>query len=51
MNVLILTAKYGMGHYTASISLKQELENENVQVEVVDFFDIIFPKIDRKSVV
>ena len=45
MNILILTAKYGMGHYTASTSLKQELENENVQVEVVDFFDIIFPKI------
>lgn len=45
MNVLILTAKYGMGHYTASMALKQELENENVQVEVVDFFDIIFPKI------
>lgn len=45
MNVLILTAKYGMGHYTASMALKQELESESVQVEVVDFFDIIFPKI------
>ena len=45
MNILILTAKYGMGHYTASLSLKQELENENTKVEVIDFLDIIFPKI------
>lgn len=45
MNILILTAKYGMGHYTASMSLKQELENENIKVEIVDFFEIIFPKI------
>ncbi len=44
MNILILTAKYGMGHYTASMSLKQELENKNTHVEVIDFFDIIFPK-------
>lgn len=49
MNIVILTAKYGMGHYTASISLKQELENknENIHVEIVDFFEIIFPKINR----
>lgn len=45
MNILILTAKYGMGHYTASMSLKQELENDNVNVEVIDFFEIIYPKI------
>lgn len=45
MNILILTAQYGMGHYTASMSLKQELENEVTNVEVVDFLDIIFPSI------
>lgn len=45
MNVLILTVKYGMGHYTAAMSLKQELENETTEVEVVDFFDVIFPRI------
>lgn len=44
MNILILTAKYGMGHYTASMSLKQELENENTHVEVIDFFNVIFPR-------
>ena len=45
MNILILTAQYGMGHYTASMSLKQELENENTKVEVIDLLDIIFPTI------
>lgn len=44
MNILILTAKYGMGHYTVATSLKQELENESTKVEVIDFFDFIFPK-------
>lgn len=43
MNILILTAKYGMGHYSASISLKQELEKEDTNVEIVDFFEIVFP--------
>lgn len=45
MNILILTAKYGMGHYTASISIKEELENKNVHVDVVDFFEIMYPKL------
>lgn len=45
MNILILTAKYGMGHYMASNAIKQELENKNVHVDVIDFFDIIFPRI------
>lgn len=44
MNVLILTAKYGMGHYQVSTALKQQLENRNIQIEVVDFFELIFPK-------
>lgn len=47
MNVLILTAKCGMGHYIASMALKQELENEDVQVEVIDFFEVIFPTIHK----
>ena len=47
MNILILTAKYGMGHYTASMSLKQELEekNKDINIEVIDFFEVIFPKL------
>lgn len=47
MNVLILTAKYGMGHYTVSMALKQEIESEDIQVEVVDFFDVVFPKMKK----
>lgn len=47
MNILILTAKCGMGHYTASMALKQELENEDVQVQVIDFFEVIFPRINK----
>ena len=45
MNILILTAKYGMGHYTAAMSLKQELESENTNIDVSDFFEISYPKI------
>lgn len=43
MNILILTAKYGMGHYSASMSIKQRLEEKNATVEVVDFFEYVFP--------
>ena len=32
-DILILTAKYGMGHYTTSMSLKQELENAKTEEE------------------
>lgn len=46
MNVLILTAKYGMGHYQVSTALKQQLErrNKDINIEVIDFFELIFPK-------
>lgn len=47
MNILILTAKCGMGHYTASIALKQELENKDIYVDVIDFFDVIFPRMNK----
>lgn len=47
MNIVILTAKYGMGHYTAAMSLKQELENKDIDVEVVDFFEVVFPKLKK----
>lgn len=49
MNILILTAKFGMGHYNVAMSLKQDLENENTHVEVVDFFDMFFPR--TKSII
>lgn len=39
MNILILTGKFGMGHWSAAQSLRQQLQsgNANALVEVVDF--------------
>ena len=46
MNILILTGKFGMGHWSASQSLRQQLLHNfpDARVEVEDF-------LDRKSVV
>ena len=46
MNILILTGKFGMGHWSASESLRQQLLRAFPQMgaEVVDL-------VDRKSVV
>lgn len=40
MKILILTGKFGNGHWSASLSLKEELlrQDPRVQVEVADFF-------------
>lgn len=45
MNILILTGKFGMGHYSASNSLRQQLleEDESHSVEVVDFVEYALP--------
>lgn len=45
MNVLILTARCGMGHYSAAEAIKEELinKNENINIKVVDIFDYLFP--------
>ena len=43
MNVLILTGKFGMGHWSASQALQQQLEREGHQVHTVDFFDYAMP--------
>ena len=39
MNILILTGKFGMGHWVASQSLRQQLLHSfpDAEVEVVDF--------------
>lgn len=46
MNVLILTAKCGMGHYSASEAIKETLlaDNEEINVKIVDFFEYLFPQ-------
>ena len=33
-----------MGHYSTALTLKKELENKNIDVEVIDFYEYIFPK-------
>lgn len=45
MKVLILTARYGMGHISASESIKQDIikYNTSAEVEVVDFFEYSVP--------
>ena len=45
MRVLILTGKFGMGHYSASLSLRQELLRAfpGAQAEVVDLIAYLRP--------
>lgn len=46
MNLMILTGKFGMGHWAASLSLKQQLERSlGARVEVVDFFSAALPEL------
>lgn len=47
MNVLILTGKFGMGHWSAAQSLRQELlrSHPSAAVEVVDFLSYAMPNI------
>lgn len=46
MEILILTAKFGMGHYSASHSLKQQIQDKipGTTVSIIDFFDYTAPK-------
>ena len=46
MKLMILTGKFGMGHWAASLSLKQQLERGlSAKVEVVDFFAAALPEL------
>lgn len=49
MNILILTGKFGMGHWTASQSLRQQLLRRfpDASAEVVDFPAYAMPKLSR----
>lgn len=44
MKILILTGKFGMGHWSASQALQQQLEREEHEVQTVDFFDYAMPE-------
>ncbi|MEG2989282.1 MAG: glycosyltransferase [Oscillospiraceae bacterium] len=45
MKVLILTGKFGMGHWSASLSLQQQLEKgfPAADIRVLDFFEYAMP--------
>lgn len=46
MKLMILTGKFGMGHWAASLSLKQQLERSlGARVEVVDLFAAALPEL------
>ena len=44
MEILILTGKYGMGHWSAALSIQEQLEREGHQAQVVDFFAYALPE-------
>ena len=45
MNILILTGRFGMGHYSAAEAIKQELllTNADENVTIIDIMDYIAP--------
>lgn len=46
MKLMILTGKFGMGHWSASLSLKQQLERSlGARVEVVDLLSAALPEL------
>ena len=49
MKVLILTGKFGMGHYSVSEAIKQEIINKesSVEINVVDILDYLMPKASK----
>ena len=48
MNVLILTCKFGMGHFSAALALEEEIKNldPSCNVKVIDFIEHMVPKAD-----
>lgn len=49
MNILILTGRFGMGHYSAAKALEEEIlqNNPNANIYTVDVIDYLFPKIGK----
>ncbi len=49
MNILILTGRFGMGHYSASLSIKQQIEKEfyNADVSITDIFEYTMPNFHK----
>lgn len=49
MNILILTGKFGYGHNSESLAIKEKLEKENPEynIKIVDFLDYMFPYLSK----
>lgn len=49
MKVLILTGKFGMGHYSASYSIEEQLKTtiQHSDITIVDIFDYSLPHISK----
>lgn len=48
MNVLILTGKFGMGHYSVSEAIKQEIissYSSEVNIQIIDILDYLMPTV------
>ncbi|TAH65097.1 MAG: UDP-diphospho-muramoylpentapeptide beta-N-acetylglucosaminyltransferase [Anaerolineaceae bacterium] len=50
MNIYILTGKFGLGHFTAALAIKQYIDSSDLDanVEIIDWLGYIFPKISEK---
>ena len=46
MKILIFTGRFGLGHYSVSEAIKQEINNtnSNIEVEIIDILDYLMPK-------
>lgn len=49
MKAIILTGRFGMGHYSASAAIKQQIEDEiaDAQIEIIDIFEYVAPKLQN----
>lgn len=46
MKILILTGKFGMGHYQAAQAIKEELENNpKDDIEIIDWIEYLTPRL------
>lgn len=49
LNILILTGRFGFGHYSAALSIKEKIlkDNPTYNVIILDFIEYIFPYISK----
>lgn len=49
MKIIVLTGKFGMGHYSAANSLKEQLEKEyeSSNIKIVDILEYLIPKTSK----